>query len=416
MTRLFISLYLLIVSGIMSINWAAEQIWQRVNPQPNLQIQADHKLVNMLALTITDKTLAQVQSKLAIPLEKLSNDDIQWLPTQKASLMAGKVVTTFDNNGSYSHYALSPSLNGYLKLGPMSIAAVDQSFKTLILLASYLLLAVIIALWVAPLWRDLNKLKQASSQINQHGTPIIEVGKSSAIASVLTTFNNMSKKIGRLLDDQKQLTNAVSHEIRTPLSRLKFAFAALEGKDVSNLKAMQSDVAELEALVDELLDYARLENQTSALVAAEVDLHQLLTNQVEKHSINTDKTISLIIDNHLIWPCDGHLIERAIQNYLMNALRYAKTSVSVQVTAKTDKLVIAVEDDGVGVPPHSQATIFDAFHKLDKSERKGHSGFGLGLAIVQRIVDSHHGKCFSTASSLGGAKFVIELPRLEIML
>ncbi len=107
---------------------------------------------------------------------------------------------------------------------------------------------------------------------------------------------------------------------------------------------------------------------------------------------------------------DAHYLERAIQNLLVNAKRYAKHQVLLSLKSNDGEVEITVDDDGCGIPPEQHEAILQPFVRLDESRSKGRGGFGLGLAIVSRIVSWHQGQIAIDASPLGGARFSIRLP------
>lgn len=227
---------------------------------------------------------------------------------------------------------------------------------------------------------------------------------------MVETFRKISARISRLIEEQKDLSNAISHELRTPLARLKFSLALIDQNDVADLDSMRNDINELENLIDEMLSYSRLESVTDELNLAPVSINQLLENLLERLRVNSSKQLKLEIQKQILWLCDGHYLERAIQNLLTNAIYYARKIVVVSVAIVKNDLVIIVEDDGIGIKAQDQKNTFKPFVRLDKSRVKKNGGFGLGLAIVKRIIDKHLGNCEISSSSLGGAKFTVTLP------
>jgi len=107
---------------------------------------------------------------------------------------------------------------------------------------------------------------------------------------------------------------------------------------------------------------------------------------------------------------DGHFVERAIENLLLNAARYAKTCIVISVASELDKILITVEDDGLGVDPALGDKIFEPFYRPDEGRDRIQGGAGLGLAIVKRVMQWHQGSCSVTRSTLGGAKFTLSFP------
>ena len=132
-----------------------------------------------------------------------------------------------------------------------------------------LVLAVILLLgWALPIWRDLDALRKATLRMGQGDMSVrVRLSRISGIRYVGESFNHMAERIAALIDNQRSLTNAVSHELRTPLARLSFEVDML-GHDQylprrgQILQDMRTDISELEAMVAELLVYARLERPT----------------------------------------------------------------------------------------------------------------------------------------------------------
>jgi len=124
---------------------------------------------------------------------------------------------------------------------------------------------------------------------------------------------------------------------------------------------------------------------------------------------STDKMLTLELQDELFCLCNGHLIERASQNLITNAIRYADNLVEIKANIQNNQLIISVSDDGCGIDGEDEESIFQAFTRLDKSRNKQQGGFGLGLAIVKRIMDWHQGQCTIEKSTLAGAKFSLIL-------
>lgn len=409
MIRLFISLYLVIIISLTAINWGSEYVWQQFDQTPSSQAHAIERVSRTLALTINKDNHDLLAASLALNITLINSNDIAWLDWQQHALANQQPVLTVDNDSNM--YAYIQRDSQLYRVGPFVEYHGNELLKQGILLFSYLCLAAFIALWLRPLWRDLQRLQRASIEFAKGPVPpAMPVNNRSSIAPVLHTFNAMTTQIAQLIDEQKQLTNAVSHEIRTPLSRLKFSFAMLDDNAVSQLASMRQDVDELERLVDEMLNYGRMESHSEHLVMMNVNVEQLAKNLIEKLSRHQPINIGLDIPKDLTWHCDGHLIERALQNYITNALRYAKSKVSVSIQIDQQQLAIYVEDDGHGINDNDQQQVFNAFTRLDKSRNKDNGGFGLGLAIVKRIAQWHQGSCSVEHSSLGGAKFSLILP------
>lgn len=398
MSRLFLHFYLFISLVLIGVGWTVERIWQETQSQtpPWVLLLADN-----LAGQLSTQTLPQAKLSSALAVTLLPAGSILWSETEQAALEAGQVIPLFTKDQVF-FYAMQQG--GLWQLGPADLAetAVPSYWFSLLFLG---LLAVAVWLWLWPVARDIQKLKQQLS--DPTGTAAVPVR--SFIAPIAISFEQMRQQIQRLLGLQREMTQAVSHELRTPLARLSFALE-LSALPTDEKQLMLNDVKELEQLVDEMLDYARLESTQPALKMQRVDLPELLQNLVEKLSPLPGASIELHAVTSCIYVCDGHYLERAVQNLLVNAKRFARDKVILTLQATPDAIEIRVEDDGPGIAPEQRAEILKPFVRLDPSRQKGFGGFGLGLAIVCRVLEWHKASIEIEDSASGGASFRIKLP------
>lgn len=418
----------MIIIGLLSINWLSEQLWQQfVTEENQTSHQWSHleKIAKILPL-LSDKNsvskeaiFTQLSQDLHVSIIAAPMNEYSWLDEQKAALLSGNVVQNFDENGRVIFYVKSQYTPIVYQLAPFNKAEPKdnyfQNLKWFFLTISYLLLAGIIALWTRPLWRDLNQLTNMASDIADGKlNVVINTNKHSPIKSIVITFKDMAHRIIRLLSDQKQLVNAVSHELRTPLSRLRFSLAMLEGANEEQRKDMIKDVSEIEALIDEMLGYARLENINQDIQKSSIDLSALISNQVNKLNRLSDIKIEWLKPSPYYYQCNEHLLDRAIQNLSTNALKYANSKMKISLVVTKHNIKIIVEDDGKGISTLDREKVFAPFFRLEshrnRSENQQKGGYGLGLAIVQRICDWHKASCKLTESKIGGCCFIIELP------
>ncbi|MDP7591678.1 MAG: ATP-binding protein [Litorilituus sp.] len=431
MTRLFISLYFAVTFGLLLIGWSSEQVWRYLQSSSSNEIEQIAKLANTVPTLLESGKLStsQIEQLISTNINIVDLNAIAWQPEQLKQLQQEKPLLTYNDQDQLEINVLyrqkvtglnNQPINSVIQIGPIALSSVNNSIKSMLLIASYLLLAGIIALWTWPLWRDLLKLQKATNEFS-HGnfTGEITVSPRSVIRPLINSFKSMASQILRLIDEQKQMTNAVSHDLRTPLSRLKFSLAMLD-QSQENIPEMKQDVNELEKLIEEMLSYNRLESEQHLLAVNQVDIAQLLKNQIEKLKRNIDsvenhqqKQFELVVNDTLVWPCDGHLIERTTQNLITNAIRYGNTQIKIIANANDEQLLISIEDDGPGIKKQHYDSVFKAFTRLDESRNKSQGGFGLGLAIVQRIAQWHQGECKLSQSSLGGAKFTLIIPKAE---
>ena len=290
------------------------------------------------------------------------------------------------------------------------------------------LYAIALLLWLRLFWRDMKKLEAAAETVGEGQFKIaLKIRAGSALRPIADSFNRMAERIGKLVDSQRDLANAVSHELKTPLARLRFAISLAEDAQTSGereqlLKKMHQDVDELDALVQEMLLYSRLERNASApqIALQPVPVESWLPNAVEDEieaAQASDISIPVAVDSSVAdAACEPKFMARAVQNLVRNALRFAKSRVEVHVDSHHNRYYIHVDDDGPGIAAADHAKLFLPFARLDES-RARHSnggGTGLGLAIVQRIAEWHGGKAVISESAMGGARITIEWPHRYI--
>jgi two-component system sensor kinase ParS len=226
----------------------------------------------------------------------------------------------------------------------------------------------------------------------------------------------MSAKVSQLIQSQKEMTAALSHEMRTPLARVRFAAAVLEGEVDEHLRgqlrAVNADVQQIDDLISDMLDYARLDHPGLRMNCQVIPLAPWL-RQVIALCPPHEKAVSTVQQDGIetVW-MEPRLMELALSNLLANALRYARQRVAITVMREQDVYRLVVEDDGEGIPEVDRTAIFRAFTRLDDSRNRDTGGFGLGLPIVARIAGptSRPRVVAEASASLGGAKLALEWP------
>lgn len=406
MTRLFVSFYLFMAVSLVLISSTLELIW----PGEDYRESADMVLAKaLLPLALEDQN--QLLAKLrqaGIDYELKDSAAINWSATEKADLAAGLPVTLYTDTARFIYM---PASENRLIVLSLPFTEVSRPYLLIYLSAFLLLLGVMLAIWLWPLWRDLAYLTRKVNHLGQESENVaIALKKRSVIQPIANKLNMLGERVHGLLRDQRELTGAVAHEFRTPIARLKFALEMKPEPDSQAWRGIQADLDELEGLVQEMLDYTQYDAMTPELNIADIPLNTLCSEVVARLAPTTNKNL-LVSGDELTVRGDGHFIERAVINLLNNAIRHAKSQVIVEVY-QTDKAVnIAVNDDGSGVEPALASRIFDPFFRPDNSRVRYAGGAGLGLAIVQRIQLWHEGSASVTSSrSLGGACFILSYP------
>jgi two-component system OmpR family sensor kinase len=279
-----------------------------------------------------------------------------------------------------------------------------------------LALLVPIAFWSRSHWRGLQSLSRVADEFGAGKLSArAHLKRSASIYPLSERMNHMAGRIEALMEAQKNLVHSVSHELRTPIARLEFGMELLGAKASDpalqkRIAAMERDLAELNELVNELLGMTRLDS-AQALKRELFQLEPLLRDcadalQPAPEALSCDLAAGLgSVDG------DARLLARAVGNLLRNAAKYASARVALSARrVAADRVQIVVEDDGPGIPQTERERIFEPFYRLDRSRDRATGGFGLGLSIARKAVNLHGGSLVAEESSLGGARFVINLP------
>ena len=227
------------------------------------------------------------------------------------------------------------------------------------------------------------------------------------------TVNQMAGHIQRLLDVQRELTQAVSHELRTPLARLRFGMEMLaESEDIDDryaqLDKLDEDVSQLNTLIDEILTYASLEQGTPKLDFEVVDIDELLA-RIERETKALNKPAQLRVEAESGFFVDAvpRYLHRVIQNLVGNAMRYANNEVLLRFEVRQGTAFLTVEEDW--------KRVFEPFTRLDDSRTRSTGGYGLGLSIVNRIAYWFGGTIrVGRSVPLGGASFIMRWPAKRV--
>ncbi|HZX29828.1 MAG TPA: ATP-binding protein [Rhodocyclaceae bacterium] len=377
-----------------------------------------------------DKEIKDLDSKFSYKLdivERMTLDRVL-TPTQVLKLDGGEIA--IDHDGEVMYHRLR-NTSQVLVVGPLAAnrnqeitergIPLDLRLRLLTWSLIGVIFGVALWFWVWPVWRDLEALRQTARALGDgHFDSRSPAARSQLFAPLADTLNGMADRIQQLIATHKELSSGISHELRTPIARLRFALEMLaeteEREERERLWAMmETDLDELDNLIDSSLTYARFEREapaphfTSVRFAAwlqeEIDSVRLLGRQLEISVDASSLPEGLAID------LDRKAMPYAIRNLLRNAIKYASKRIAITAEMRDGQIMIHVDDDGIGIPPEEREHIFSAFTRLDRSRDRSTGGYGLGLAIARRVMELHDGTANADASPiLGGARFTLSWP------
>ena len=214
-------------------------------------------------------------------------------------------------------------------------------------------------------------------------------------------FDRMAKRINRHLNQRSEMLSGISHDLRTPLTRLKLQLAMIEQKNIS--EKMSKDIDEMESMLNDYLQFAKTQTQEETSI---VNLSNLFY-RIEKNL--NDKNLTLLNLKEVSLKGRLSALSRCFENVIQNGLTYGE-KVYVTLQKGSNIVTIYIEDDGPGIPEDQYKNVFKPFFRLDKSRNLNKSGVGLGLAIVEDIINSHGGSILLGRSKYEGLQVKISLP------
>jgi two-component system, OmpR family, phosphate regulon sensor histidine kinase PhoR len=247
-----------------------------------------------------------------------------------------------------------------------------------------------------------------------------------SLTGALVIFHDISQ-IRSLEAVRKEFVANVSHELRTPLSIITgYLETLIEGggdpeTNVRFLKTMHKHAQRLNILIEDLLSLSQLESRRVSLNFEPVELRECIHRVIERLDTRIREVAAKvkvnIPENLPRVEADAFRIEQVIYNLIDNALKHGgKSGVNVMVEAHSNgrEAIVAVHDDGPGVPLGDQPHLFERFYRVHKDRSRDAGGSGLGLSIVKHTVQAHGGTVALQSSPGAGATFTVSLPLKQI--
>ncbi len=228
--------------------------------------------------------------------------------------------------------------------------------------------------------------------------------------------------ISRLERQKVEFLSVASHELKTPLTSLKILTQLTQRRlvragvaEAEQLVGMERSIGRMELLVNDLLDISRLEGGKLAIHVTESDLAVLCRAVAEEQMTASERHIDLDLPaKPLMVPMDAERIAQVVTNLVSNAIKYSPADCPVSLGARLDgdSALVAVRDEGMGIPPDAQELLFERFYRVPGVQVQTGSGvgMGLGLYISREIVERHGGRIWVESRVGEGTTFFFTLP------
>jgi signal transduction histidine kinase len=261
------------------------------------------------------------------------------------------------------------------------------------------------AFFIRQLTRSLRSLADAANGLdpNAGASPIEEIGPSE-VKALSIAFNDMQRRVRRLVDDRTQTLAAISHDLKTPITRMRLRSEEISDHEL--VRAIAADLTDMEAMLDSTLAFLR--GDQLAEEKKPIDLGSLL------ETITTDLTdlghdVTLVATAPVVVRGRHLALKRAFWNLTENAVKYGGRA-RVTLQPKSGSAVVSIDDDGPGIPEDENEAVLRPFYRIDNSRNRETGGVGLGLTVAHSIIKSHDGELALSNRNDGGLSVTVILP------
>jgi signal transduction histidine kinase len=305
----------------------------------------------------------------------------------------------------------------------MHLLRVFRLHNFLTVIFAFVLSAAFITYIINKTLKPVRALTEGTNKVAQGDFDVvlpIDDNRQDELAKLTDSFNKMTRELSLINLLNNDFINNVSHEFKTPISSIQGFATVLLGTDLTDEQKEYAEIiayesARLTRLTSNILRLSKLENQV--IVTDKEDFYvdeQIRHSYVLMHNELNEKNIEIDFDLSQV-KCNGNpeLIQQIWNNVLGNAIKFSNENslISISCHTKDDQVVVSIKDNGIGMSRETINHIFDKFYQGDKSHSE--QGNGLGLSLVNRIVELCSGKIDIESELCNGSEFTIYLPILR---
>jgi two-component system, OmpR family, sensor histidine kinase BaeS len=317
------------------------------------------------------------------------------------------------------HYPASARI-----LNPADVSFVSAIYRSLLLAGSLaLLIGILLSYWTSRrLVSPLQRLTKAVHRVGQgHLDEQVPISTKDEVGQLATAFNDMANNLKKQEYLRKQFTADIAHELRTPLTSIRSYIEAFQDgvlqADAENLTIINEEIKRLVTLSSDLKDLNVAEIGALKPNFSPINIEELLDKVVYSlYPLIQEKEIDLEWEKPkepIVIQGDEHLLTRLFYNLIHNAYKYtqSKGQISIRIDNSTHNVRIRVRDSGIGISEEDLPYIFERFYRADKSRARETGGTGIGLALVQQIIQLHQGMIGVESNPGQGSEFTVILPK-----
>lgn len=368
-----------------------------------------HKYEKKLAFQLWTAAGVQVLRSDSAPLHPFSNLTNGYSEIE----IDGHIWTVFSIQDDSQHFVLHMGERDDVRGELIHVIALQHSVQLLLLLP-----VIGIVIWVA-VGASLSPLRRLTREIAERQPNSLESvsreGVPTEVMPLVRELNRLFERLQRAFESERQFTGNAAHELRTPLAGIRMqAQVAQEAADPEiqkhALSKIIAGVDRMTHLVEQLLVLARLDPEAGLRKPEAVELQDLISEWLADQSSRLkQKQLQIETDFQGAASVQGmrHALQLLFRNLLDNAMRYTPDGGKIRISLSPVKPIrLCVEDSGPGIPDELKTEVLQRFNR-GNAHGNMPDGSGLGLSIVQQVVDLHHAKLSLTDSSLGGLRVCV---------
>jgi len=412
MRRLHLKFYLAIVGTLMMFLAAGAMIWHHFS-SPQAALSGIESATALAAGMLEDARNTDRQQEIVDALAFQLHAEVGLYDASGAAqIAAGRPTALTAAELAEAGWLVrqgGPVLNRALDGGRHLVVHPRHRFFWHSLHMVFLLatVAAVLALLTYPIARGITaRLGRLEASVQQFGAgnlaARVKVEGRDEVASLAKSFNDSAGRIEQLVRAHQLLLANCSHELRTPLARIRMAVDRVPGTDPAISAELARNIAELDALIGEMLLASRLDVAQGVERAEAVDLLALAAEEAAHFDLQVSGDAVTLM-------ADPTLLGRLVRNLLENARVHAGGASDLRIESTERHAIVVVEDAGAGVPAADRDRIFEPFHRASSAIQS--TGAGLGLSIVRQIARAHGGTVQYSERREGGSRFTVTLPR-----
>ena len=346
----------------------------------------------------------------ATSLHSLQASDIRLPDSTRARLDRGEVIALQSQTGIAT--LLAKQDDRYYSLGPVDLRDDNAPFALYLYLLFFGLFGLLLLAWLWPLFRDLDRVRATLKSADQRGGALrFQLHRRSLMQPLARVISQLSHEVEQLLHSQREMSHFIAHDLRTPLARMRFALAMMKTEQQDLKQDLLDNINELERVAQEYLRFADEDSNRSVRALSRIDSAGFMQALHSRYRQAEPIPVQFHSAINGGFHAEAFALERAIDNLIGNAQRFAKQRIRVSLLQRHGCCILQVDDDGPGIPPAARQ-VFGKRLPFERQRLRGdrEQGFGIGLYIVRRVAMLHRGRLKLLSSPLGGARFELIWP------